>query len=230
MKKLCILVLLMLTLVLPAAAQDDVFVGCAAEDLRRQQETFAHFLTLDFETDVAVALANLFRLGAIYQGMALDCGYQPNYAEVNVMLEQVLDYASLDELIAAQSVGKNVDEILVELEAVYGDPLTGQLLYNGLEPALGGSPLGCSGCHENEVIAPLTAGTWTRINDIRLRLPQFADYSQRQFLVESIVRPLDYITPDYAEVMPEIYGGQLTIQQLADLLACLDSPDQLLED
>ncbi len=229
LKKLCILILLILTPVLSAAAQDDVFVGCAAEDLRRQQETFAHFLVLDFETDVAVALANLFRLGAIYQSMALDCGYAPNNAEVDMMLEQVLDYASLDDLIAAQSVGVDVDEILVELEAIYGDPLTGQLLYNGLEPALGGSPLGCAGCHENEAIAPFTAGTWTRINDIRLRLPQFADYSHRQFLVESIVRPMDYITPDYAEVMPEIYGGQLTIQQLADLVAFLDSQDQLLE-
>ena len=229
LKKLRIPILLILALLSPAAAQDDVFVGCAAEDLGRQQETFARFLTLDFETDIAVALANLFRLGAIYQGMALDCGYQPNYAEVNLMLEQVLEYASLDDLIAAQSVGKDVAEILVELDEVYGDPLTGQLLYNGLEPALGGSLLGCSGCHENEAIAPLTAGTWTRINDIRLRLPQFAEYSHRQFLLESIVRPMDYITPDYAEVMPEIYGGQLTIQQLADLLAFLDSQDQLLE-
>jgi len=223
------LFLLILTLMAPAAAQD-VFVGCTAEDLTRQQETFAHFLTLDFADDRDIALANLFRLGAIYQGMALDCGYQPNYAEVNVMLEQVLDYASLDDLIAAQSVGADVDEILVELEAVYGDPLTGQLLYNGLEPALGGSPLGCAGCHENEAIAPLTAGTWTRISDIRLNLRQFEDYSHRQFLVESIVRPMAYITPEYAEVMPEIYGGQLTIQQLADLVAFLESQDQLLEE
>ena len=90
-----------------------------------------------------------------------------------------------------------------------------------------GSPLGCAGCHENDAIAPLTAGTWTRINDIRLNLRQFNDYSHRQFLVESIVRPLDYIAPDYAEVMPEFYGGQLTIQQLADLVAFLDSQDQI---
>ncbi len=228
MKRLCLLLLTVQMLALPAVAQD-VFVGCLDEELTRQQETFAGFLTLDFENDRDMALANLFRLGAIYQSMALDCGYQPNHAEVKVMLEQVLDYASLDDLIAAQSVGADVDEILLELETIYGDPLTGQLLYNGLEPALGGSPLGCAGCHENEAIAPLTAGTWTRINDIRLNLRQFANYSQRQFLVESIVRPMDYITPDYAAVMPEFYGGQLTIQQLADLVAFLDSQDQLLQ-
>ena len=146
------------------------------------------------------------------------------------MLTHLLDFASLDDLIAAQSVGVDVDEILLELEEVYGDPLTGQLLYNGLEPALGGSPLGCAGCHENEAIAPLTAGTWTRIKDLRLRLPQFADYSHRQFLVESIVRPMAYVAPDYAEVMPQMYGGQLTLQQLADLVAFLDSQDQLLAE
>ncbi len=228
MKKLPLLILLILTLMLPVAAQD-VFVGCTDEELTRQQETFALYLTLDFANDRDMALANLFRLGAIYQSMALDCGYAPNKAEVNVMLERVLDYASLDDLILAQSAGDDLEQILTELDEVYGDPLRGQLLYNGLEPALGGSPLGCAGCHENEAIAPLTAGTWTRINDIRLKLPPFAEYSHRQFLVESIVRPLEYITPDYAEVMPEFYGGQLTIQQLADLVAYLDSQDQLLE-
>ena len=227
MKKPWILLLLILALASTVAAQD-VFVGCTAEDLTRQQETFAHFLTLDFAGDRDIALANLFRLGAIYQGMALDCGYQPNNAEANVMLDRVLDYVSLDDLISAQSVGNDVSEILVELDEVYGDPLSGQLLYNGLEPALGGSPLGCSGCHENEAIAPMTAGTWTRISEIRLNLRQFEEYSHRQFLVESIVRPMDYITPSYAAVMPEFYGGQLTLQQLADLVAFLDSQDQLL--
>jgi len=227
MKQSFLFVLLLLSLVLMAAAQD-VYVGCTDEELTRQQETFALYLTLDFANNRDMALANLFRLGAIYQSMALDCGYVPNKAEVNVMLEQVLDFASLDDLILAQSVGVDVEEILIELDEVYGDPLSGQLLYNGLEPALGGSPLGCAGCHENEAIAPLTAGTWTRINDIRLKLPSYADYTHRQFLVESIVRPLDYITPDYAEVMPEFYGGQLTIQQLADLVAFLDSQDQLI--
>lgn len=219
-----------LILMLPVIAQDDAAEACDAAALSRQQETFSNFLSLDFATDVDRALANLYRLGAIYQSIALDCGYVPNNVEINAMLEQALNFASLNDLIAAQSVGNNVENILIELEAVHGDPLTGQLLYNGLEPALGGTPLGCAGCHENEAIAPLTAATWTRINDIRLTLRQFADYSHRQFLVESIVRPMDYITPDYAEVMPEIYGGQLTIQQLADLVAFLDSQDQLLED
>ena len=154
----------------------------------------------------------------------------PNDAEVGQMLEIALQFASLDDLIAAQSVGRDVEAILLELEATRGDPLTGQLLYNGLEAALGGAMLGCAGCHESEAVAPLTAGTWTRVDELRLGLTEFAGYNHRQFLVESIVQPMAYITPDYAGVMPDIYGRQLTTEQLADLVAFLESQDQLLED
>ncbi len=213
-----------------AIAQGEFVPGCTAEELTQQQSTLSAFLTLDFGADFDRALANFFRLGALYQTTALQCGYTPNNIEVDQMLEQALKFVSLEDLIAAQSVGSDVEAILLELDEVYGDPLQGQLLYNGLEPALGGTALGCSGCHENEAVAPLTAGTWTRVNDIRLALPQFADYSLRQFLVESIVQPMVYVTPDYAAMMPEFYGGQLTAQQLADLVAFLDSQDQLLED
>ena len=208
-------------------AQDE---ACRADALTQQQGVLAAYLTLDFVNDAELALANLFRLGALYQTMALDCGYQPNEVEIDRMLEQTLAFISLDDLILAQAVGADVEAILVELDDVYGDPLNGQLLYNGLEPALGGSTLGCAGCHENEAVAPLTAGTWTRVDELRLALPAFADYSHRQFLVESIIQPMAYITPDYAGMMPEIYGRQLTTQQLADLVAFLDSQDQLFED
>ena len=95
---------------------------------------------------------------------------------------------------------------------------------------MGGAVLGCAVCHENEAVAPLTAGTWTRVNDIRLALPQFADYSLRQFLVESIVQPNAYVTPDFAGAMPDIYAGQLTAEQLADLVAFLYSQDQFLDE
>ncbi len=224
MQKAILTVALSVLIAASAMAQDD---ACSADALTQQQNTFAAYLTFDFVDDAEAALANLFRLGALYQTLALDCGYQPNQVEIDRLLEQTLAFVSLDDLILAQAVGADVDAILLELEEVYGDPLNGQLLYNGLEPALGGGTLGCAGCHENEAVAPLTAGVWTRIDEIRLALPAFADYSHRQFLVESIVQPMAYITPDYAAMMPEIYGRQLTTQQLADLVAFLDSQDQL---
>ena len=220
---------LLLALVLGVGmTQDERAEGCSGDELATQRETLAGFLTADFAVDYEQALANLFRLGALYQSMALRCGYQPNIAETTVMLNQTLDWVSLEDLIAAQSVGDDVAEIMLELEDAGGDPLNGQLLYNGLEPALGGVTLGCSGCHESEAVAPLTAGTWTRVNDIRLKLPQFADYSVKRYLVESIVTPSTYLPPDYGALMPEFYGSQLTPEQLADLVAFLESQDQLL--
>ena len=230
MSKLHILLSLLAMLLLSTGmAQDEVAEGCAGDDLASQRETLAGYLASDFAADYEQALANLFRLGALYQSMALRCGYEPNVAETTVMLHQVLDWVSLEDLIAAQSVGDDVEEIMVELEDESGDPLNGQSLYNGLEPALGGVTLGCSGCHESEAVAPLTAGAWTRVNDIRLRLPQFTDYTVKQYLVESIVRPTAYLPPDYGALMPEFYGSQLTLEQLADLVAFLESQDQLLD-
>ncbi len=228
MRKFILTLGLIVLITTSVIAQDDSADNCQADALTQQQSTFAAYLTLDFVKDAELALANLFRLGALYQTMALDCGYQPNEVEIDRLLAQTLAFVSLDDLILAQAVGADVEAILVELDNVYGDPLYGQLLYNGLEPALGGSTLGCAGCHENVAVAPLTAGTWTRVDELRLELPAFADYSHRQFLVESIVKPMAYITPEYAGMMPEIYGRQLTTQQLADLVAFLDSQDQLL--
>ena len=225
-----LLPLMLLILWMPGRAQDEPAADCRPDSLAQQQDTFASFLTLDFADDSEQGLANLFRLGAAYQAMALRCGYVPNEPEVSIMLEQALSLVSLEEWIAAQAVGNDVEKIMTELENDAGDPLTGQLLYNGLEPALGGAVLGCSGCHENEATAPLTAGTWTRINDIRLQLPELEGYGHHRYLVESIVQPMVYIAPDYPAVMPDIYGSQLTARQLADLVAYLDSQDQLLDE
>ncbi len=222
--------ILSLALLIPSFGQGAQTEGCSPEELASQQRTLASFLRPEFARDYDLAIANLFRLGALYQSAALRCGYLPAEPEINLMLEQVLSFVSLADLIAAQSVGSDVEAILLELEETAGDPLRGQLLYNGMEPALGGVALGCAGCHENDVVAPLTAGTWTRINNIRLRQPALQSYSHRQYLVESIVQPLAYAISDYPPLMPDFYGSQLSTQHLADLVAFLDSQDQLLDD
>ena len=226
-RRLAIL-LALLIVGMTALAQDET--DCQPHSLARQQETFARFLPLNFTDDRQRGLDSLFRLGAAYQALALRCGYVPDARQINAMLEQVLPFVTLDELIAAQAVGADVEKIMTELEAYPGDPLAGQLLYNGQEPALGGVLLGCAGCHENEAAAPLTAGAWTRINDSRLSSPELEGYGHRQYLIESIVQPHAYIVPAYTETMPDIYSRQLTAQHLADLIAYLDSQDQLLDE
>ncbi len=229
-KRVSIALMLSLALIIPTFGQGEHKDGCAPEELESQQNTLAGYLSPDFAGDHDLAIANLFRLGALYQSMALRCGYMPSEPEIDSMLEQALRFVTLEDLIAAQSVGSDVAAILLDLQETYGDPLAGQLLYNGLEPALGGVALGCAGCHENEAVAPLTAGTWTRIQDLRLQQPEFRDYSHRQYLVESIVQPMAYTIPDYAPLMPDFYGSQLSTQHLADLVAFLDSQDQFLDD
>lgn len=226
-----LLFFMLLLLLIPTIAQEnEPQPDCLPENLAQQKATFEEFLSPDFEADSEQAIANLYRLGAVYQDMALRCGYVPNEPEVNVLIDYVLTFASLDALIEAQSIGNDVDEILAGLDELVGDPLFGQELYNGLEPALGGAILGCSGCHVDGQVAPPTEGTWTRINDVRLLEPALEDYTVRQYIVESIVHPEIHLVPPFQNVMPNIYGSQLTPQQLADIVAFLESQDQLLDD
>lgn len=231
LKKYAILLLIVFVVLGLTLAQDDAPpADCLPENLAQQQATFQQYLASDFEGDPDLALANLFRLGAAYQDMAIRCGYVPTEPEVATMVTQVLDFASLEDLIAAQAVGDDVDQILLDLEDVTGDPLNGQILYDGQEPALAGAPLGCSGCHAEGLVAPITAGTWTRVNDVRLKMPQFEDYTVTHYLVESIIKPDAFVVENFQNVMPTIYSTQIDIQELADIVAFLESQDQLPED
>lgn len=226
---LCTLLTLLSIYSIGITQDEETPPDCLPENLTQQQATFQEFLTTDFEADPEQSLANLFRLGMAYQEMAIRCGYVPIEPEVDTMIDYVLEFASLEALIQAQSVGDDVDQILIELESYHGDPLRGQELYNGIEPALGGT-LGCSGCHMNGEVAPLTEGTWTRVTDTRLTLPEFEDYTVEHYLIESIIHPDAYLVPDYQNVMPTFYSTQLDFQQLADIVAFLDSQDQLLDE
>lgn len=171
-------------------------------------------LLLDFETQVdtnnAEALNRLYETGQQYQELALSCGFIPD---------------DIDSLM----VGTDVERILVVLEEMSGDPLQGQLLYNNEENAADGNLLGCTGCHSEEITAPPTEGTWTRWDEIRSKEPQFEGYTFEHYVVESIIHPWDYLVPDYGEVMPTNFGDRLSYQDLADLIAYLNSQDQFLD-
>lgn len=202
---------------------------CDMANLAQQQQVFAQLLTLDFERTPELSLANLYRLGAMYQQLALGCGYLPSDSEINAQILLTLSITDVGTIIAANAVGGDVDAILAELETVIGDSFRGNLLYNGMEPSLDGSPLGCAGCHEGAA-APLTEGTFTRVDEQRLLLPQFADYTVERYLVESIVHPELYVVEGYAPgLMPTFYGQRLDIQDMADILAYLLSQDQAIE-
>lgn len=207
-------------------AQDtDEAADCSPEGLATAYENILAQTDISPDSDNPAAL---FALGAQLQDLALACGYFPNPAETDAAIDRTLQIAPLGRIIAASAVGTDVESILAELETVRGDSFSGQLLYNGVQPALDGTPLGCAGCH-NQNAGPATAGTWTRTVEIRLGEEQFADYTPEQYLIESILHPGDYLAPDWNNVMSANYGTRLDLQQLADLLAYLRSQDQALE-
>jgi hypothetical protein len=210
----------------PPLPEDDP--DCTPERLANQQDVFAQILTFDFDRTPLSSRDNLFRLGAVYQQLAIDCGYVPSEQELNALINLTLTVTNVETILAANAVGEDIAVIMEELEEVRGDSFNGQLLYTGTEPVLDGSTLGCAGCHEGETAPPLE-GTYTRVEEIRLQEDVFAGYTIRQYLVESIIHPNDYIAPDYVEnLMPTNYGNRMDIQQLADLIAYLESQDQLL--
>lgn len=116
-----------------------------------------------------------------------------------------------------ETIGTDVDVIIERLatDGLVGVVDEGERLYNGA--------LGCSGCHLNGAAAPDTVGTWSRAETERLSLPQFEGYTVEQYIIESIVRPNDYVVEDYAGNMPNDFGRRITHQELADIVAYLET-------
>lgn len=162
------------------------------------------------EENTEETLSQLYEIGTQYRTLAVDCGFIPDD-------------------IGEQFVGTDIETVLRVLETVDGDPLNGQLLYNNEAPATDGGVLGCLGCHTDETLAPLTEGTWTRWDEIHSLEPQFEDYTFEHYTAESILLPWDYLVSGYAEVMPNNFGDRLSYQDLADLIAYLESQDQFLD-
>lgn len=123
--------------------------------------------------------------------------------------------------------GVDYDTLMSSLAAVEGDPMRGEDLYNGHQLAEVGVVLGCAACHTNGLIGTPTIGTWTRIIEQRLILPEFTDYSPELYAIESIIEPDSYVVEEYPSgIMTMNYGEQLTLQDLADLIAFLRETTQ----
>ena len=122
-------------------------------------------------------------------------------------------------------VGSNVEAITKKLMNIVGDAERGNQLYHALIPASWtGSLLPCVGCHQQTIngIAPMTNGTYSRVVNERLQEIQFAGYTPKQYLIESIVLPSHYLVPGYKNLMPGNFGNDiLAPQDLADILAYL---------
>ncbi len=127
---------------------------------------------------------------------------------------------------AEPGVGTAVLDIVSQLASVTPDPARGDQLYHGGARSSRGVALGCSGCHLQDAngVGPMTAGTYTRAEGERLAaLP---GYTVEQYLVEAIVNPGAYVVPGFNNVMVGTFGDSLTLQDLADIVAYLETQNQ----
>ena len=122
-------------------------------------------------------------------------------------------------------VGTDVAAILEQIQAenIVGDPVYGEDLYVSQVAVATGGVLGCNSCHVGGVNGPPTEGTYDRVEDERLEVPQFEGYSPQQYLIESIIHPEAYIVPGWAAIMPNNFGSRLSLQELADIVAFLET-------
>lgn len=78
----------------------------------------------------------------------------------------------------------------------------------------------CVGCHSLDPAATMTGPTWHNIGNTAVsRVP---DLSPAAYLHHSIMKPSEYVVPDYLDnLMPKTYEQTLSIQDQGDLIAFL---------
>lgn len=225
----CGLLVLMLALFVTVAAQEPPPLEPTVEPLDCSMDALkAYYAALTGEAQAALdaaapdgdlpqeALGALYDAGVSLQARMLACGYIP------------ADIATLP-------VGEDttIARALEVLDTLTGDLLHGQLLYLGQERSAQNTTVGCGGCHESSgeeaaPIGPPTEGTWTRWDEEYRLLPEYEAQPFAYFAAEAILNPNAHVEEPYpANVMPPFYGTALGYQDLADLIAFLESQDQL---
>lgn len=127
-----------------------------------------------------------------------------------------------------EPVGTDVATVLANLASVTGDPARGDALYHNQQNSQLGQALACSGCHmaAQNGVGPMTEGTFTRASTVRLADPALAGYTAQQYLVESILLPGNYVVPGFNNAMLANFGQRMTLQDLADIIAYLETMNQ----
>jgi mono/diheme cytochrome c family protein len=125
-----------------------------------------------------------------------------------------------------EPVGTDVTAIVEQLGTVTGDATRGEQLYHNQARSDRNLLLGCGTCHLQDAngTGPMANTTFTRVQNERLTLPEFAGYTPEKYFVESIVNPAKFVVPGFTEVMSvNQFGTKLTLQDLADIIAYLET-------
>jgi mono/diheme cytochrome c family protein len=113
------------------------------------------------------------------------------------------------------AVDDNVKALAESGQLNGGDATKGETLYTSL---------GCAGCHNNGAAGPATAGTYTRVVNERLKVPENAGKTPEEYLAESIIHPGAYVVPNFTDgVMPKDWGTKLDITDVRNLIAYLEN-------
>lgn len=125
-------------------------------------------------------------------------------------------------------IGADPAAALTAISGLTGDPDRGSQLYHGAATTQIGKTLICSGCHTQTAngTGPMTDGTYWRVENIRLQDPALAGETPEQYLVTSILQPSAYVVPGFQDLMLKNFGEQLSDQDLADIVAYLETMDQ----
>lgn len=109
------------------------------------------------------------------------------------------------------------DAVVAGLPEDFAAALAAAQPANGEQVALA---RGCIGCHALDPNAAMTGPTWYHIGDTSVsRVP---GESPALYLYGSIVNPGQFVVPPYPNnIMPANYAEQLSLEELADLVAYL---------
>jgi mono/diheme cytochrome c family protein len=142
--------------------------------------------------------------------------------QIRYIADFIMNWESTAQLVqaaptpAGPAVGTDITQSLPQ-----GDPAAGQKL---------AETAGCVACH----VTTTTGPAWNPSGDqpgigtrATTRYTQ-SDYtgkatSPEQYLFESIVNPSVYLVPSYNNLMPPTFGTSLTLQDVADLIAYLET-------
>jgi cytochrome c551/c552 len=115
----------------------------------------------------------------------------------------------LAELAPDQIAAGLPDDVAAALAAANPD--------NGAQVALA---RGCVGCHALDPAVTMTGPTWYHVGDTAVS--RVAGESPALYLYHSIINPGGFVVANYPSgVMPANYSEQLSVQELADLIAYL---------
>lgn len=199
-------------------------ISCSLSEIAAQQVALNSLVDRNiaqYDEKPENTLSSLYQIGNQYRALATNCGYTP---EDETMVETAVDDSSV---VSADNNATGPSNLNAEASYVAlfskGDAESGEALFWGYEPGADGNILGCISCHGSYGTAPPVHLLAERAVSVVSTHEDYRGSSTSYFLTESILNPAGYVDEAYANIMPGNFGNRLTVEQIADLVAYLNS-------